>query len=423
MITAYDLLLKLLENEEFKKEFYKGEDYLDEEYEKLILDEDSSDDSTSTVILTEAIETHDTLNPALWDENDNLLPEVEEGINKIVDQFVSELKDNEVDLKVIDVVLVGSNASYNYTKDSDLDVHIVADTSIIDCNYGLLPIIYNMARSSFNNKYDISIHGVPIEIYVEGTDTQATSNGIYSMKDGWIKKPVRLDIPEVDISDLYPEWEERAKEILENEDTTIEDVDQFINDIYILRRNSIATDGEYGKGNLAFKEIRNNGYLDKLKDLKVKLTEKSMIIEDIDCQEELEETYFVDPSKLDSDMINLVNHYYKHCVSDEDGQLKINVPLDVYNDIANDLSESEYEDIVLTKNEEGKNWLDNDLTKVLGYKTKNGRFIKYNPRTKLMVVYTPDTIISLYKVPLNKFVNKFVAGEGNPDFAFDDNIK
>lgn len=251
----------------------------------------NSADTTSAPI-SESIEKHETLNPKLWGEDEELLPEVKEGIQKIVDQFVAELKDSEVELKVIDTILVGSNASYNYTKDSDLDVHIIADTSIIPCEYGLLPIVYNMAKSQFNNKYDITIHDVPVELYVEDMATSANSNGIYSLKSGWIKKPVAVDIPEVDISDVYPEWEERAKGLLEKEDTTIEDVDNFINDIYMLRKSSIMTDGEYAKGNLVFKELRNNGYLDKLKELKVKLTEKDMIVEKVEDEDALRQELY-----------------------------------------------------------------------------------------------------------------------------------
>ena len=65
-------------------------------------------------------------------------------------------------------------------------------------------------------------------------------------------------------------------------------VDEFIDDVYMLRKNSIMADGEYGKGNLVFKELRNNGYLDKLKELKVKLTEKDMIVEKMLTEENIE---------------------------------------------------------------------------------------------------------------------------------------
>lgn len=45
-----------------------------------------------------------------------------------------------------------------------------------------------------------------------------------------------------------------------------DDIKQFITDLYALRKESIAKDGEYGLGNLVFKEFRNRGYLDNLKD-------------------------------------------------------------------------------------------------------------------------------------------------------------
>lgn len=61
----------------------------------------------------------------------------------------------------------------------------------------------------------------------------------------------------------------------DNEDK-IKKIDDFINDVYKMRGDSIASYGEYGKGNLVFKELRNRGYLDKLRDLKVELETDEM---------------------------------------------------------------------------------------------------------------------------------------------------
>ena len=47
-----------------------------------------------------------------------------------------------------------------------------------------------------------------------------------------------------------------------------EQIENFIEDLYDLRKESIATEGEYGLGNLVFKEFRNLGYLDNLKELR-----------------------------------------------------------------------------------------------------------------------------------------------------------
>lgn len=87
----------------------------------------------------------------------------------------------------------------------------------------------------------------------------------YKNRDTKYETLFEMKLPEEDKSN-------KTQELLDK-------VDEFINDIYLLRKSSIMTDGEYGKGNLVFKEIRNNGYLDKLKELKVKLQEKEMIVE------------------------------------------------------------------------------------------------------------------------------------------------
>ena len=47
-----------------------------------------------------------------------------------------------------------------------------------------------------------------------------------------------------------------------------DDIRDFIEDLYDLRKESIAKDGEYGLGNLIFKEFRNKGYLDNLKEMR-----------------------------------------------------------------------------------------------------------------------------------------------------------
>lgn len=111
---------------------------------------------------------------------------------------------------------------------------------------------------------------------------EATSNGVYSLKNGWLKTPVKDDIP--DNVELEPElsgWKERSTKC-----QTIDEIDSFIDDIYKLRQESILTDGEYGKGNLIFKELRNDGTLQQLNDKKVELETKEMSLE----KDEFDET-------------------------------------------------------------------------------------------------------------------------------------
>ena len=50
--------------------------------------------------LEEDIEKHDELNPILFDENNKLKPEIKEKVFEIVDEFLREFEENEVELKV-----------------------------------------------------------------------------------------------------------------------------------------------------------------------------------------------------------------------------------------------------------------------------------------------------------------------------------
>ena len=51
-------------------------------------------------------------------------------------------------------------------------------------------------------------------------------------------------------------------------------IDEFLDDIYNLRSTSLTTEGEFGIGNLTFKELRNRGILDHLKELKNEIESK-----------------------------------------------------------------------------------------------------------------------------------------------------
>lgn len=233
--------------------------------------------------LEEDIEKHDELNPKLFEGN-KLKQDVVDKINEIVDAFLESLAEDDIKIKVEDIILVGSNVSYNYTKDSDLDIHILADTSQLDCPDNLYPLLYGAYKSLFNRKMDINFYGIPVEVYVETDDTPLRSNGIYSVKDNdWIKEPDQESIPEIDndkVNELVQPYEDRFNEIKEN--PSVEAIDQLITDIYDERKEGMSKeDGEYSYPNLCFKEFRNRGYLDQLKDLRAEVLSKDLSLESL----------------------------------------------------------------------------------------------------------------------------------------------
>lgn len=234
--------------------------------------------------LKESMESHSTLNPVIWDEHNKIRPEVRQKLLDIVEEFLlSSEVIGESDL--IDIELVGSNANYNYQPTSDIDLHLVVNMEDLSSDGDLAQIATNLEKAAFNKTYDIGIKGINVEIYVEDVKAGTTSNGIYSLKDDkWLKIPKNIVLPNYDNDKDYIEqlevWRSQAQNALTKAESS-EEVKQFINSIYNLRRVSLMTDGEYSKGNYIFKELRNDGTLQQLKDRKVELLSKELSLESV----------------------------------------------------------------------------------------------------------------------------------------------
>jgi predicted nucleotidyltransferase len=239
-------------------------------------------------VMTEAVEKHDKLNPKLFTKDDTLKTNVRAKLLEIVDEFLDDLKEQDISIKVDDIIMIGSNASYNYTKDSDIDLHIVANTNATKYDPDVANALYSAYRSLFNKQLDISIYGIKLELFVETENAARTSNGVYSVKkDKWIATPVYKDIPEYDtdvLNKLVAKWQSKCDELIDDiKADKLNDekrVVRLLTDIYDkLRKKGIAK-SEYSVENLAFKELRNNGYLDKLKEYKNELVSKRLSLEE-----------------------------------------------------------------------------------------------------------------------------------------------
>jgi len=258
--------------------------------------------------MLEAVEKHNTLNQKLFSGMD-LKSEVRKKIQEVVNEFLRILAEDEILLKVRDVILTGSNASYNYTDTSDIDVHILADTKSLDDPKKLYTKLYNAYRRIFESKYDITFYGIPVELYVETEDNPVVSNGIYSiMYDQWIKKPVDAVIPAIDqkvIDEAAQPWIEEANSLIaraedEENPTTEQEIDNYITKLYEFRQTGIyhTAGSEFSTENLVFKEVRSAGLLDELKKLKNKIIEKSLSLESLK-EDENTRFYLTEPERRD----------------------------------------------------------------------------------------------------------------------------
>lgn len=216
------------------------------------------------------------LNPLLFAQGDHLYLDVRDKINEIVRAFLEYL---QVDIRVLDVRIVGSNASYNYNEHSDLDIHIVTSLSEISDPETIARLYFDAAKKNFKDAYDITIKGIDVELYVEDIKASAVSNGIYSVThDTWIKTPTPMENPSDEVVKQAEKYEEYILDIL-SQATTVEEVQDVQDQIYLIRKDSLSDGGEVSAGNLMFKSLRNKGILDDIKTILHKGMSKELSLE------------------------------------------------------------------------------------------------------------------------------------------------
>ena len=229
---------------------------------------------TESSILQEALEVHDTLNPKLWNEDMTIKPEVSEALRGIADQF---LEDIEIPLNIVDIEIVGSNASFNYNDKSDIDLHIIVNSAVNYVEPEILQQLYNLKKNSFNDHYDLSIEGIPVELYIEDVTSGNATNGRYSLiKNKWVKIPEPINYKIPDISKELQEYMNKANQLLQENDPN--SILEFINELYMMRKLGLAEGGEASVGNLVFKELRNEDIMTKLRDKYYELRSKELSI-------------------------------------------------------------------------------------------------------------------------------------------------
>lgn len=255
--------------------------------------------NSQSITLLEAIEKHATLNSKLFTKEEILKETVRKKMLEIVDEFLNNLKEQNIEIKVEDILMVGSNANYNYTKDSDIDLHVIANTKNMKYEMEIANALYSAYRTLFNKNLDINLYDIPLELYVEVENTPRNSNGVYSVKkDKWVKKPVQEEIPDFDkeaLDKLVDKWENKCKDLLDKiAADKLDDEKQvvkLIEDIYEKLRKTGVAKSEYAIENLAFKELRNKGYLDKLKAAKHELISKRLSLEETLTRQARDEAY------------------------------------------------------------------------------------------------------------------------------------
>lgn len=229
----------------------------------------------SDFIKESKIEYQKELCPKIW-ENKTMIPKIENKLLRIARDFYEEL---DIDTEIVDIQLTGSIANYNYTENSDIDVHIIINFSDINEDIDLVKKAIDGQRFIWNLRHNIIIKDHDVELYVQNVAEEHVASGVYSLLNHkWIKTPI-YNPPNVDTKSVDIKYDARVYDIdelkkLSDSDLDPTDAEKYYkkakdlkNKISKARKEGLSKSGEFSIENLVFKRLRNEGKIEELIDI------------------------------------------------------------------------------------------------------------------------------------------------------------
>lgn len=225
------------------------------------------------------------LNPKFW-KNNLLDSRIRLKLLDIAEDFIDFLGVDWVEPD--DIIMTGSLANFNWNKKySDIDLHVLIDFSKVDKRTDFVKKYFDSLKNQWNEEHeDLKIFGFPVEVYVQDTNEEHASSGVYSLdKNEWITEPKREKLAKAKVNkslirskvakyidyidELYDEYKKNS-----NNEYKIEKISKTANKLWDAIKNERKSELNKGKseisnGNIVFKCLRRLNYLDKLYNLKM----------------------------------------------------------------------------------------------------------------------------------------------------------
>ena len=229
----------------------------------------------------------DTLNPEIW-EDDKLSPKVKTKLLQIAKDFFKDLEIPS-NIKIKDVIFTGSLANFNWSKFSDIDLHIVLDFNDFDVDAKIIEDFFYAKKTIWNQEHDITVFKYPVELYVQDVNAKLVATAIYSvMNDEWVLKPKRekFKIDKKAIKDKATKIINQLKDIRdyykqEDYQLVIDKTKSLKDKIKQMRSAGLEKGGEFSLENLVFKVLRRTPFMDQLDSFKSKAYDKLMSVTEI----------------------------------------------------------------------------------------------------------------------------------------------
>lgn len=240
--------------------------------------------NTSEII--KSFDAQKELNPKIWKKENGdyeMRSEVREKLLEIANLFIDSLG---VDILLTDIIMIGSLVNYNWSKYSDIDLHIVINYNQFPENTRELYMeFFDLKKVVFNQRHNIKLFGYDVECFVQREDETTFSSGIYSiLYDMWVNNPKRMSTKKVDL-ELVKEKSEQWMRIIDGVVDNISDEDpdeiktlvkKYKEKLKKFRNCGLEKGGELAIENLVFKLLRRNGYIEKLYNIPIEVVDRKL---------------------------------------------------------------------------------------------------------------------------------------------------
>ena len=233
----------------------------------------------------ETFEMNAALQPSIW-RGLELNPRVSEKLLAIAEDFLEDL---EIDVDMLDLRITGSLANFNWSKYSDVDLHIVVDFATVDEDIALVKAYFDAARAKWNDLHNITIKGHEVEIYVENANEEHVSSGIYSiLGEKWIVEPTQQEV-EIDFAQARKKSDSIQTRVAMigyqveggHYKSALKAIDRIKSKIRRMRAAGLdSPQREFSPENIAFKILRREEILKQLNDLKYNAYDNMMSIKE-----------------------------------------------------------------------------------------------------------------------------------------------
>lgn len=224
------------------------------------------------------------LNPQIW-KDDMLNPIIRQKLIKVANDFFTELN-LPTEVKLRDIIFTGSLANFNWSKFSDIDLHLVLDFSKIKAEEKFKEDFFYAQKALWNQNHDITIYDFPIELYVQDIKAKLIASAVYSVKNNkWMLKPEKetFKINKKLIRQKANRFIDKLKDI--KKDYNENNLNGVLTKVKILkdkiknyRTSGLEKEGEYAIENIVFKTLRRTPFMDVLDSYKAKAYDKLMSI-------------------------------------------------------------------------------------------------------------------------------------------------